>query len=189
MLATDGETLEAEDLASGETVACAYADFPDQDPAGRRIVEPEARPLFSGESEDGDAASGVVYVLRSRSDHPAVAAHRDLLHKIGVTGGEVERRIANARLDATFLMAEVEIVAKYELFNINRARLGNVIHRVFGAARLDIEIKDRFGRPVVPREWFLVPLFIIDEAIGRIRDGTITGYAYDPTTASLSTGS
>src|SRR3569833_2973961 len=29
ILATDGETFEAEDLASGETVACAYADFPD----------------------------------------------------------------------------------------------------------------------------------------------------------------
>jgi hypothetical protein len=29
VLATDGETFEAEDLASGETVACAYADFPD----------------------------------------------------------------------------------------------------------------------------------------------------------------
>lgn len=29
VLATDGDTFEAEDLASGETVACAYADFPD----------------------------------------------------------------------------------------------------------------------------------------------------------------
>jgi hypothetical protein len=28
VLATDGDTFEAEDLASGETVACAYADFP-----------------------------------------------------------------------------------------------------------------------------------------------------------------
>jgi hypothetical protein len=28
VLATDGDTLEAEDLASGETVACAYTDFP-----------------------------------------------------------------------------------------------------------------------------------------------------------------
>lgn len=29
VLATDGDTFEAEDLASGETVACAYADLPD----------------------------------------------------------------------------------------------------------------------------------------------------------------
>ena len=124
-------------------------------------------------------------MLRSKSDHPAVAAHRDVLHKIGVTGGDVARRIANARLDPTFLMADVEIVATYELYNINRARLENLIHRIFGAARLDIEIKDRFGQPIVPREWFLVPLFAVNEAIERIREGTITGCIYDPKTARL----
>lgn len=156
-----------------------------QDPAGRRIVQPSAGPLFADRNEDGDEASGIVYVLRSKSDDPAVAAHREVLHKIGVTGGDVARRIANARLDPTFLMADVEIVATYELYNINRTRLENLIHRIFGAARLDIEIKDRFGQPVIPREWFLVPLFVVDKAIEKIRDGTITGYAYDPKTASL----
>jgi Meiotically up-regulated gene 113 len=124
-------------------------------------------------------------VLRSKSDHPAVATHRDVLHKIGVTGGDVARRIANARFDPTFLMADVEVVATYELYNINRARLENLIHRIFGAARLDIEIKDRFGQPIVPREWFLVPLFAVNEAIERIKEGTITGCIYDPKTARL----
>ena len=57
-------------------------------------------------------------------------------------------------------MADVEIVATYELYNINRTKLENLIHRVFDPARLDIEIKDRFGNPVIPREWFLVPLFV-----------------------------
>jgi hypothetical protein len=156
-----------------------------QDPAGRRIVEPSAGPLFTDQNEEGDEASGIVYVLRSRSDHPAVAANRDVLHKIGVTGGDVGHRIANARLDPTFLMADVEIVATYELYNINRTRLENLIHRIFGPARLDIEIKDRFGQPIVPREWFLVPLFAVDEAIERIREGTITGCIYDPKTARL----
>lgn len=156
-----------------------------QDPAGRRIVEPSAGPLFSDENEEGDEASGIVYVLRSKSDHPIVAAHRDVLHKIGVTGGDVARRIANARLDPTFLMADVEVVATYELFNINRTRLENLIHRIFGAARLDIEIKDRFGLPIIPKEWFLVPLFVVDEAIEKIKDGTIGAFTYDPNTAAL----
>lgn len=156
-----------------------------QDPAGRRIVEPSAGPLFADHNEEGDEASGIVYVLRSKSDHPVVAAHRNVLHKIGVTGGDIARRLANAKLDPTFLMAEVEVVATYELFNINRTRLENLIHRIFGPARLDIEIKDRFGNPVIPREWFLVPLFVIDQAIEKIRDGTITGYIYDPQTAAL----
>jgi hypothetical protein len=97
-----------------------------QDPAGRRIIEPTAGPLFSDQSEEGDEASGVVYVLRSKSDDPYVAEHRNVLHKIGVTGGDVARRIANARLDPTFLMADVEVVATYELYNISRSRLVSV---------------------------------------------------------------
>ena len=90
-----------------------------------------------------------------------------------------------ARLQPTFLMADVEVVATYQLYNIHRSKLERLIHRVFGPARLDIEIKDRFGNPVRPREWFLVPLHVIDQAIEKLRDGTITRYAYDKHTASL----
>lgn len=135
--------------------------------------------------EEGDRPTGTVYVLRSKSDHPEIASRRDLIHKIGVTGGKVPRRIANARLDPTYLLADVEVVATYQLYNINRTKLENLLHRVFAPARLLITLTDRFGNPVVPREWFLVPLFVIDEAIERIRDGTITSYVYDPATASL----
>lgn len=156
-----------------------------RDDAGRRITDPTAGPLFAGETDDDDLASGTIYVLRSRSDDPVVAKHRKVLHKIGVTGGDVARRCANAKLDPTFLMADVEIVATYELYNINRTKLENIIHRVFDPARLDIEIKDRFDNPVVPREWFLVPVFVIDEAVERIKDGSITDYVYDPQTARL----
>ena len=106
-----------------------------KDEAGRRMTDPEAGPLFSGEPAEGDAASGTIYVLRSKSDHPLVAKHRDLLHKIGVTNMQVEQRIAGARLQPTFLMADVEIVAEYQLFNINRTRLERLIHRVFGPAQ------------------------------------------------------
>jgi hypothetical protein len=156
-----------------------------KDEAGRRITEPTAGPLFADRTAEGDEASGTIYVLRSKSSLPIVADNRDVLHKIGVTSGKVERRIANAKLDPTFLMADVEIVATYELFNINRSKLENLIHRIFDPARLDIEIKDRFGNPITPREWFLVPLFAIDEAVEKIRDGSIADYRYDPQQASL----
>lgn len=156
-----------------------------KDEAGRRITDPSAGPLFAGESEDGDLASGTIYVLRSKSHDPIVAANRDVLHKIGVTGGDVAKRIANAKLDPTFLLADVEVAATYKLSNISRTKLENLIHRIFDPARLEIEIKDRFGNPVVPREWFLVPLFVIDEAVERIKDGTITGYEYNPKSAAL----
>jgi hypothetical protein len=156
-----------------------------KDEAGRRITEPVAGPLFSGERADADDSSGTIYVLRSKSDHPLVAANRDLVHKIGVTNMKVQQRIAGARLQPTFLMADVDIVATYELFNIKRTRLEHLIHRVFGEAQLNIEIRDRFNQPVVPREWFLVPRFVIDEAITKIRDGTIKDFRYDTKAAKL----
>lgn len=156
-----------------------------RDGAGRRITTPSAGPLFGDQSEEGDQESGTIYVLRSHSDHPDVLAHRELIHKIGVTGGSVDTRIANAALDATYLLAGVEVVATYNLFNINRNKLENLLHRVFAAARLDLTIPDRFGNPVKPREWFLVPLPVIDEVVERIRDKSITDLIYDPATASL----
>jgi hypothetical protein len=159
--------------------------YPDKDNAGRIITDPSAGPLFADEHDADDLASGTIYILRSKSDNPLVAANRDVLHKIGVTGGKVETRLANASLDPTFLLAEVEVVATYVLYNVNRVKLENIIHRVFDRAQLDIEIKDRFGNPVKPREWFLVPLFILNEVVERIKDGTITEYVYDPMTARL----
>jgi hypothetical protein len=156
-----------------------------RDAAGRLITNPDTGPLFAEEPADDDLASGTIYVLRSKSDHPAVAANRDVLHKIGVTGGKIETRIANAKLDPTFLMADVEVVATYELYNVNRVKLENVIHRVFDPVQLDIEIRDRFGNPVRPREWFLTPVFVVNEVVERIKDGTITQYVYDPTGAQL----
>ena len=156
------------------------------DPAARRLVSPESGQLsFGGELEADDVESGTIYVLRSLSDHPYVAQHRDLIHKIGVTGSKVEARIADAERDATYLLANVEVVATYKLAGINRTRMENLFHRLFASARLDITIKDRFGQPVQPQEWFLVPLFVVDEAVERIKDGTVTSYVYDPKAARL----
>lgn len=156
------------------------------DSAARRLVSPESGQLsFGGEFEANDVESGTIYVLRSLSDHPYVAQHRDIIHKVGVTGGRVETRIANAENEATYLLAEVEVVATYKLAGINRTRMENLFHRLFAPARLNITINDRFGHPVQPEEWFLVPLFVIDEAVARIKDGSITGYIYDPQAAKL----
>lgn len=156
-----------------------------RDELARMITDPSPGPLFSEALDDDDIEAGTIYVLRSMSTHPFIAEHRDLVHKIGVTGGKVETRIAGAEKDATYLLAGVEIVATYKLHNLNRARLENIFHRLFGAAQLDLTIEDRFGHPVKPKEWFLVPLHVIDEAVQRIRDGSITNMVYDPKTARL----
>ena len=78
-----------------------------------------------------------------------------------------------------------EIVAEYKLHNLSRTKMESIFHRLFGAVQLDLTIEDRFGKPVKPREWFVVPLHVIDEAVERIRDGTITELVYDPQTARL----
>lgn len=156
-----------------------------KDEAGRRITDPDFGPLFGETLEEGDVESGTIYVLRSLSSEPYIAEHRDLIHKVGVTGGKVESRIANAVNDATYLLAEVEVVATFMLSGINRTKLENLIHKIFSPAQLDLTIKDRFGHPVKPREWFLVPLAAIDEAIERIRNGSITSVVYDPKKAQF----
>jgi hypothetical protein len=156
-----------------------------KDDAGRRVTDRIDAPLFSATWDEDDTESGTIYVLRSLSNHPFVSEHRELIHKIGVTGGKVETRIANAAHDATYLLADVEVVASYKLVDINRTKLEGIFHRIFAPAQLDLTIQDRFGHPVRPKEWFLVPLHVIDEAVRRIRDGSITNVAYDPKTASL----
>lgn len=156
-----------------------------KDEAGRRLTEPNAGPLFSETWEEDDIESGTIYVLRSLSNHPFISEHRELIHKIGVTGAKVESRITNASLDATYLLAGVEVVASYKLAGINRTKLENLFHRIFAPAQLDLTIQDRFGIPVRPREWFLVPLHVIDEAVQRIREGSISSMIYDPKTARL----
>lgn len=159
-----------------------------KDDTGRRLTDPNMGPLFSDELEPEDIETGTIYVLRSKSDHPFVVQHRELIHKIGVTGGKVETRIAGAENQPTYLLAGVEIVATYKLHNVNRVKLEGLFHRVFGSAQLDLTIEDRFGKPVKPREWFLVPLHVIDEVVRRLVDGTLTGVVYDAQAASLVAG-
>ena len=124
-------------------------------------------------------------MLRSKSEHPFVVENRSVLHKIGVTGGDVKSRVANAKKDPTCLLAEVEIVATFKLANINRKRLESLLHKFFGNARLDLELKDRFGSQVEPKEWFLVPLNVIEEVIQKIVQGTIENFRYEPESARL----
>jgi hypothetical protein len=155
------------------------------DPAGRRVTEADVGPLFGSVASSGDFGSGTIYVLRSNSKDPRIVENRDVIHKIGVTGNDVEARIASAKVDPTFLLADVEIVVTYELFNVNRVKLENLVHKFFEPARLDLEMKDRFGRAIRPREWFLVPLNVIDEAVTLIKNGRIVDYKYDPKSAGL----
>jgi len=156
-----------------------------KDKASRRITNPDFGPLFADAEAADDLPTGYIYVLRSKSDHPFISENRSIIHKIGVTGGDVKRRIANAKNDSTYLLADVEIVATFKLVNINRKGLEALLQKFFGSTRLNLELKDRFGKPVKPKEWFLVPLEVIEEVIEKIKEGTIEQFRYDRDTASL----
>ena len=156
-----------------------------KDKTSRRITEPSMGPLFSDEEEDDDLAAGYIYILRSLSDDPFIAENRTVIHKIGVTGGDVKKRIANAKKDATYLLAEVEIVQTFKLANINRRKLEELLHQFFAPARLDMELKDRYGYGVEPKEWFLAPLPVIQEVVTKLMDGSIGDFRYDAKTAQI----
>ena len=151
-----------------------------RDETSRRITDPDLGPLFSNVEAEEDTQSGYIYVLRSLSDHPFISENRSIIHKIGVTSGTVEKRISNAKRDPTFLLSNVEIVATYKLLNMSPAKLEKLLHRFFSSARLDLQIQDRFLHEVEPQEWFLVPFQIIDEAIQKLLDGSLTEYGYLP---------
>lgn len=157
-----------------------------EDDAARRITTPsDLGPMFTDQVVEEDRASGTIYVLRSQSNDSFIKEHRELIHKIGFTNGSVERRIADAVNEPTYLLADVEVVKTYRLYNLNANKLENLFHKLFASAKLDIEMKDRFGKPYKPREWFLVPLEAIKEAVERLKDGTLGDYVYDPKLAKL----
>lgn len=154
-------------------------------PGSRRITEPGPGPLFSEVLEADDVPSGSIYVLRSKSDHPFIVENRCVVHKIGLAGNDVKVRIANAKKSPTYLLADVEIVQVFKLANVDRKGLEAILHKFFASARLDMELKDRFGSQVEPQEWFLVPLPAIEDAIEKIINGTIGEFRYDPKSARI----
>jgi len=141
--------------------------------------------LFSDQAGDDDTQSGTIYVARSLSADPFIQENREVLHKIGVTGGDPAVRIAVAKKDPTFLLSEAELIATYKLANINRKALEATLHKFFAKARLDLALADRFGSKVQPREWFLASLPVIEAVVERITEGSIGKYYFDIETATL----
>lgn len=155
-----------------------------KDKAAREIFSKDKETLLT-EEKHSLYRSGIVYVLRSKSDDPRVAPHRDYLHKIGVTTSDVKKRIASAPKDSTYLLADVEVVAEFTLYNMNLKATEKLLHAFFRNAQADIRIPDRFGEMVNPQEWFFLSLDAIKQATQLIKNNEITDYRYDAETAQL----
>lgn len=127
---------------------------------------------------DEDVPSGWIYVLKSRSEKPEIKSLENL-YKIGLSKNPVQERIKNASKEATYLFADVEIIDSRACFNVNIQKLEGLIHRFFAEACLDIDLYDKSGNRYIPREWFVVPLHVIDEVIQLLLNGNIVNYKYD----------
>ena len=107
-------------------------------------------------------------MLRSLSEDPQVDGIPDL-HKIGYTARTPEARISGSNKHATFLGADVELVAKYEMPGAMARGVEHLLHRFFAASRLDTWF-ERDGAVVAEaNEWFSVPLDAIEEATRAAR--------------------
>ena len=127
---------------------------------------------------DEDKATGNIYVLSSLSDKPEIQSIKDL-YKIGFSTTSVEERIENAENETTFLMAPVKIVSSYKTFNLNPQKFEDLIHQVFSTRRLDIKVADKEGNLKQPKEWYIVPIRVIEQAIELIINKQIQNYKFD----------
>lgn len=125
-----------------------------------------------------DVETGWIYILKSKSTNKEICSIKDL-YKIGYTTIPLKERIKNAAKESTYLMAEVEVVNYYVCYNLNARKFENLVHRVFAESCLDVDVFDDKGRRFTPREWFVVPLTIIEKVLSLIRSGDILNYRYD----------
>ena len=128
--------------------------------------------------KDADIQDGWIYVLRSLSEDSGIKGVADL-YKIGFSTTPVEERIKNAEYDPTYLMGKVKIVASWKTYNMKTHQFETIIHKFFSAAQFHVKVQDINGLMFTPKEWFVVPLKIIEAAVEKIIDGSIVNFQYN----------
>jgi len=124
-----------------------------------------------------DEKSGYIYILESLSQDDKIKTIKNL-YKIGYSTTDVKERIKNAVNEPTYLMAPVKIIAVYEAYNMNTQKFEQLIHKFFGKVCLNIDIFGNNGQRFTPREWFIAPINVIEQAAGLIVSGEIVSYQY-----------
>ncbi|MCJ2171679.1 GIY-YIG nuclease family protein [Lactobacillus kefiranofaciens subsp. kefirgranum] len=133
---------------------------------GKIVTEPDNKFEFGA----NDQITGYVYVLKSLSNNADVKRIQEdhPLYKVGFTSGTVERRIANAENESTYLYGPVKVVAEYQVINLNPEALETALHHALSQYRLDVDIKAANGKIIHPREWFVVDFETINDIINEI---------------------
>lgn len=128
--------------------------------------------------DSNDVQNGYIYVLRSLNRAPQIRSIRNL-YKIGYCSGDVTTRIKNAVHEPTYLMNDVEVVLTVRCYNLDVPYLEASIHSFFSNVNVYFEVRDDEGIMHYPKEWFTIPLNIIEETIPLIVDKKIENYRYD----------
>ena len=133
---------------------------------GRAISEPDDQFKLSAD----DQVTGYIYVLKSMSNNVDVKRIQEdhFLYKVGFTSGTVEKRIANAENEPTYLYGPVKVVAEYQVINLKPEALETALHHALAQYQLDVDIKAGNGKIIHPREWFTADLDTINDLISRI---------------------
>lgn len=145
---------------------------------GRRVTQLDERTLDGMLVTGEDREAGHIYVLRSMSEDPAVKAVPNL-YKVGLARESIEGRLRNAAKESTYLYAPVELVRSYRCYNLNLAKMENLLHRFFAEAAARVQVRDSEGSYFTPKEWFSVPLPVIETAVRLLVSGEIVNYEYD----------
>jgi hypothetical protein len=82
-------------------------------------------------------------------------------------------------------MSDVKVELTVRCYNLNIRALEGTIHHFFEKVNVNFEVFDREGNKHYPREWFIAPLTVIQEAIQLIVNGEIEKYKYDDKTQML----
>lgn len=127
---------------------------------------------------EDDEPSGWIYVLKSKSTNNQITSINNL-YKIGYSTVPVMDRIKNATKEATYLKAEVQIISTYQCYNMNTQKFENLLHRFLALAKLNVDIFDENGVRITPREWFVVPIEVVEKAIDLLITGEIIDYKFD----------
>jgi hypothetical protein len=138
----------------------------------------EIKNLNTIEINETDEANGSIYILKSKSPNTEILK-KEHLFKIGYSKGDVTNRIKNAKIEPTYLLADVELVSVFRCFNMSTNKFESAIHSFFNEVRLNIEIADFNGNKHRPREWFIAPLEIIEEAINLLVKNDINNFFYN----------
>jgi hypothetical protein len=134
----------------------------------RIVLASEAQPDNLPQKRSEETATGYIYVARTLSDNPSVIPHKKRMVKIGCTSGNVAQRIASAERDPTFLLARAKVVRTFTLTDLDPFKVEAYLHQKFSHRQLDIEITDRFGKPVRATEWFAISPAEVGDAIEEL---------------------